>query len=589
MSFILNEPPSLIAKETKQKELLDGDEPVKKSREDYKKQKELEEARKAGTVPAMQDEFGKDINPHIPQYIMNAPWYIHSKVPTLSHQRIHDEKKKIFAKLDTWQAKGLKEGPVATKFRKGACENCGAMTHKKKDCLERPRKVLAKFSGEAIAPDEHIPQHPNFDYEGKRDMWKSYDTETYNEEKQEEHDQMEEAKRQLKASKLDQMIESGEKEEIKAHDSDDEDELKYADDVDMPGQKFETKQRITVRNLRIREDTAKYLLNLDVNSAHYDAKTRAMRGNPLEGTSKDPSTSYQGENFARATGDANSMAKQQLFAWEAYEKGADVHLQADPTKLELLKREYSQRKETQEGSKKNAVLDKYGGAEHLQAPPKELLLAQSEHYVEYSRTGAVIKGQEKAIAKSRYEEDVYFNNHTAVWGSYWHAGRWGYQCCYSTIKESYCTGEKGREAAAQEQSSVSQMLGAKAAGLEKDDEPRKSMLEEHQEKMERKKNKKKKRSKKSKKKRKRESSSSSSGSSSDSSSEDEEVKKEKRIQEYMKKQDAEEKRNFTLLSMDERKRPFNSMIEVSEPNEEEMEAYRRRMKLSEDPMSKFLP
>lgn len=34
-----------------------------------------------------------------------------------------------------------------------------------------------------------------------------------------------------------------------------------------------------------------YLLNLDVNSAHYDPKTRAMRGNPLAGTSKDPTTS----------------------------------------------------------------------------------------------------------------------------------------------------------------------------------------------------------------------------------------------------------------------------------------------------------
>lgn len=35
------------------------------------------------------------------------------------------------------------------------------------------------------------------------------------------------------------------------------------------------------RNLRIREDTAKYLLNLDVNSAHYDPKTRSMREDPL--------------------------------------------------------------------------------------------------------------------------------------------------------------------------------------------------------------------------------------------------------------------------------------------------------------------
>ena len=41
-------------------------------------------------------------------------------------------------------------------------------------------------------------------------------------------------------------------------DEDDDDEMKgYADDVAMPGQKFESKQRITVRNLRIREDTAK--------------------------------------------------------------------------------------------------------------------------------------------------------------------------------------------------------------------------------------------------------------------------------------------------------------------------------------------
>lgn len=38
--------------------------------------------------------------------------------------------------------------------------------------------------------------------------------------------------------------------------------------------------KTTVRNLRIREDTAKYLRNLDPNSAYYDPKTRSMRDNP---------------------------------------------------------------------------------------------------------------------------------------------------------------------------------------------------------------------------------------------------------------------------------------------------------------------
>jgi hypothetical protein len=27
--------------------------------------------------------------------------------------------------------------------------------------------------------------------------------------------------------------------------------------------------------------------------------------------------------------------------------------------------------------------------------------------------------QEKAVPKSKYEEDVFINNHTSVWGSWW--------------------------------------------------------------------------------------------------------------------------------------------------------------------------
>ncbi len=66
-----------------------------------------------------------------------------------------------------------------------------------------------------------------------------------------------------------------------------------------------------------------------------------------------------------------------VFAWEAYEKGADVHLQADPTKLNLLAKEFKHKKEVFKDDVKQNILDKYGGEEHLERPPDQLLMAQS--------------------------------------------------------------------------------------------------------------------------------------------------------------------------------------------------------------------
>ena len=40
-----------------------------------------------------------------------------------------------------------------------------------------------------------------------------------------------------------------------------------------------------------------------------------------------------------------------------------------------------------------SIIDRYGGKEHLQAPPKELIFASTEEYVEYSRTGKIVKGE----------------------------------------------------------------------------------------------------------------------------------------------------------------------------------------------------
>lgn len=69
----------------------------------------------------------------------------------------------------------------------------------------------------------------------------------------------------------------------------------------------------------------------------------------------------------------------------------------------------------------------------------------TSRYVEYDRTGRVIKGDEVKAISSRYEEDVYLNNHTSVWGSYWVNGNWGYACCHAIHRNAYCTGAAGRE------------------------------------------------------------------------------------------------------------------------------------------------
>lgn len=181
------------------KEALEDEEPKKKSREDWRKAKELEEARKAGTAPAAVDEEGRDINPHIPQYISNAPWYYGAQGPTLKHQRPQRDEDR--GELEKVAPRGVDTSRLVTKFRKGACENCGAMTHKRKDCLERPRKVIAKFAESIVVHDEFIAKDMSVNYDEKRDRWSSYDP-TNHREIIEEYEKVEETKRLLKAEKL---------------------------------------------------------------------------------------------------------------------------------------------------------------------------------------------------------------------------------------------------------------------------------------------------------------------------------------------------------------------------------------------------
>jgi len=551
------------------------DEPRKKSREDWRKAKELEEARKAGTAPAAVDEEGKDINPHIPQYISATPWYFGSQGPTLKHQRPQPEKQKQYSSIDDWYNRGVDISRTAIKYRKGACENCGAMTHKRKDCMERPRKVGAKYTNFKIAPDEFTQPELSMDYDGKRDRWAGYDPSEHRA-IVEEYQKIEEAKRQMRAEKLNAEEENDEQDS-------DKDEDKYVDEVDMPGTKVDSKQRITVRNLRIREDTAKYLRNLDPNSAYYDPKTRSMRDNPYAGTERE--VDFKGENSVRFSGDTQQHANAQLFAWEAHEKGVDVHLLAEPTKLELLKQEYDKKRDELKDKARDGVIERYGGEEHLQAPPKALLLAQTEHYVEYSRYGKIIKGQDRQVIRSKYEEDVYPNNHTSIWGSYWQDGKWAYKCCHSFIKNSYCTGESGKKAAEAVSNSMPDKIPSmEEIGLDKsntmddnhslnseslseDDMKNRTELQSKAAKRKLKKQKRKENRKNKKR--------------NNAEAED-------RLKEALRKEEENAKQVDMMLKIDERKRPYNSMYETKELTTEEIEAYQMKRKRDEDPMTHFL-
>jgi pre-mRNA-processing factor SLU7 len=230
------------------------------------------------------------------EYISKAPWYLDTGGPSLSHQR-RPQDDRTASKLENWYDRGAKAGPAATKFRKGACENCGAMTHSKRECLERPRKRGARYTGKDIAPDEVITDVAS-GYDAKRDRWNGYDAAEHGK-VYDEYMAMEAARQKVREDEIDaqtttdlaavrKVAKAGKgdgkegDDEFGSSDEEDADEDKYADAADAVGQKLDTKTRITVRNLRIREDTAKYLLNLDPESAHYDPKTRSMRDNPLK-------------------------------------------------------------------------------------------------------------------------------------------------------------------------------------------------------------------------------------------------------------------------------------------------------------------
>lgn len=229
-----------------------------------------------------------------------------------------------------------------SRYRRGACENCGATSHQTKECVERPRKKGARWTGEDVRPDE-ILQEAQLDFEGKRDRWAGYDAEEY-EEVIREWGEAETERKTLKAAERARRKEAGglghEGHDTSSSDDDgstttdshgegesSSEEEKYADAVDMPGQKVDMKTRMTVRNLRLREDTAKYLRDLNDTTTQYDPKTRSLR-------KIGPKTSSGRADFVAASG-ARAVDKDKIFAWDEEKRTATTRAPPPPEEDEF--------------------------------------------------------------------------------------------------------------------------------------------------------------------------------------------------------------------------------------------------------------
>lgn len=327
-------------------------------------------------------------------FISNAPWYAEGEDKQdksedyLAHQRSTKDEIKT-----EWYRRGKKKSS-ATKYRKGACVNCGSMTHKAADCLERPRKVGAKYNNMNIEADDDI-QDIHTTWDSKRDRWNGFDADDY-------RGIMKDMETRQEAAQAQPLSEQ------------------QKDNDDAP-----------ITSLRERGERAKYLNTLDDDTTFFNPKSRIMRG-------EDGSLDSQGYYQQKLKDKAAEFERIQKQAEDLAEKGENVNIAANPTQGMLKIKQAEMEQASQNMAHKTNLIDRYGGEAFLREKPVELrkapIVADQNHQISTA-----------SEARSRYQEDLYPGNHTSVWGSWWSDGKWGYQCCHSTVKLSYCVGSKGQE------------------------------------------------------------------------------------------------------------------------------------------------
>lgn len=349
----------------------------------------------------------RETNPHIPKYLNSSPWYLNDE------KQISD---KNSTESSILAANPAKKQTPASKYRPGACTNCGGMGHKAKNCIERPRKKGAKYTGQDIMPDIQVADS-KMSYDSKRDRYNGYDENDYKKviEKFEERvakGEVSDAK--LKAQKDELLHKVG----YLTGDSDKTGDL-YGDEP--------TKSR------RDRNDKAHYLDN-------FSTEGISPLFHPKNATGRQGEVNEEGQFIPKLDQDALAHKRRLQEA-----DSAEVQQEINPTAsiLALSKADAEERMKRQK--LQSEVLGKYGGTEYMnQHRPVELGIMPIENKIKTSDMKKITIDSEKD-GLSIYEEDIYPGNHTSIWGSYYNQSKWGYACCHSLTKQSYCVGEKGKQ------------------------------------------------------------------------------------------------------------------------------------------------
>ena len=116
----------------------------------------------------------------------------------------------------------------------------------------------------------------------------------------------------------------------------------------------------------------------------------------------------------------------------------ELNSNALPTLTEKIYKNVKQKKLGLNSGRLGEIMKRYGAEDQGSIP--EVEEDQQEAMDSYLKSAKVVR--------SRYEEDIFINDHLAVWGSWYNKYLgWGYACCFSTDKLSYCSGSKGKEKA----------------------------------------------------------------------------------------------------------------------------------------------